>query len=94
MGRVSRNWHISRPVAALATVAPRMGRVSRNEDKAAVWGEKFVAPRKRRVSRNNILEKIRAHYGVAPRKRRVSRNCSDHVRADRNVGRASQEACE
>ena len=57
--------------------APRMRRVSRNEDSDINLASAIVAaPRMRRVSRNSIVDNIQDEIDAAPRMRRVSRNFS------------------
>ncbi len=58
----------------LGEVAPRKGRVSRNNLTVGYIHPESVAPRKGRVSRNDGEEKTAITMKVAPRKGRVSRN--------------------
>ena len=55
------------------TVAPREGRVSRNDKGARQLEQKLVAPREGRVSRNDLASFYNISQDVAPREGRVSR---------------------
>ena len=59
-------------------VAPREGRVSRNNFQRVITLFIGVAPREGRVSRNERYEKATFFIIVAPREGRVSRNRQTH----------------
>ena len=55
-------------------VAPREGRVSRNDENGVINPQMTVAPREGRVSRNLMKRGVSMPRKVAPREGRVSRN--------------------
>ena len=79
---------------AVIPVAPRMGRVSRNDVVCHGVLLFFVAPRMGRVSRNDGLVLLGDVLCVAPRMGRVSRNLSRFPNPVRILGRAPHGACE
>ena len=78
----------------LKRVAPRKGRVSRNDEWIRAADMMEVAPRKGRVSRNDITLNPTPDTRVAPRKGRVSRNNRCRGQHNSASGRAPQGACE
>ena len=75
-------------------VAPREGRVSRNEKLSDAADDASVAPREGRVSRNFQLCPCHMIHCVAPREGRVSRNQLLLFHYKRTSRRAPRGACE
>ena len=75
-------------------VAPREGRVSRNDNDYQGPAAGRVAPREGRVSRNIFASVVFQTPAVAPREGRVSRNPVGRVDYYLHGGRAPRGACE